>query len=170
MGRFKFLCLSLAYACAVAAPYALAQQTVSAADIERFELTLDLMDRYLRAHENMAAAARIDPSLLDRFDEDPGAFDLHEESKVERVHAHMETFGSQPAIRTAIEGADLTIRDFALVTETLIPAYAAYLLRQEGIDPGTLEAELGSQHIEFVARNAAEVERFFNRFEQLYAD
>jgi hypothetical protein len=132
-----------------------AAQAVDAADVRGFELSTDLMRRFMAANRNLNAAIDSDPTLLEGiedFDGDPTAPGA--------VGEMMDAINAEPAARRAVESAGISVRDFALATATLIPA-AVYVARRQAGLQGSPPDWLSPQHLRFAEQNADEIQRLF---------
>jgi hypothetical protein len=142
-----------------------AQAPVSVADIRAFELTPDALRAYREVNENLFAAMEENPRLLAEL-EDEDEDDLDEE---QALRAMISIFESEPAARRAVESAGISVREFALINATLIPAYIAVQMRQAGFG-GEVPDYLSPQHIQFAEQNGAEIEALFELLQAMAPD
>lgn len=128
-----------------------APATVAAAqtqgDIDTFDLTMDNVDRMLKAQVAIGAAAKADPTL------DP-AMNISEENDAQYV-ARLE---ATPALKHAIESAGMSVHDYAYTAQSLVGtmmavgAVEAGQLKEipEGVNP---------RNAEFIKAHGAEIQK-----------
>lgn len=126
------------------APAAQAQQTSAEGD---FALTMDKVEAYFKAQQQLALAAQADPTFEDltmNVSREDGA----------QYAARLE---ANAKVKAIIADAGLSTRDFSLTGETLISA----LLAQAAMESGALKElpdGIDPASVEFVKQNKAQIE------------
>jgi hypothetical protein len=151
----RVLALLAAAVLLCSSPFA-AGQTVDAADVRGFELSTDLLRRFMAANRNLNAAMENDPTLLESIEELEG-----DPTAPEAVGEMIAAINAEPSARRAVENGGISVRDFALTNATLIPA-AVYVARRQAGLPGSPPDWLSPQHLRFAEQNAAEIQRLFD--------
>ncbi|NUS61217.1 MAG: hypothetical protein HOQ01_09745 [Lysobacter sp.] len=124
-----------------------AQASANAGSIDTFDLTMDNVDAMLRAQVALGAATKADPSL------DP-AMNISEENDAQYV-ARLE---ASPALKQAIEGAGISVHDYAYTSQSLV----ATMMAVGAVDAGQLKAipdGVNPRNVEFVRAHGAEIEK-----------
>jgi len=132
---------------APAAAATVSQAPADAGSIDTFDLTMDNVDRMLRAQVALGAATKADPSL------DP-AMNISEENDAQFV-ARLE---STPALKAAIESAGMSVRDYAYTSQSLVATMMAVGAVQAGQLKDIPEG-VNPRNVEFMKAHQAEIEQ-----------
>ena len=132
---------------APAAAATVSQAPADAGSIDTFDLTMDNVDKMLRAQVALGAATKADPSL------DP-AMNISEENDAQFV-ARLE---STPALKAAIESAGMSVRDYAYTSQSLVATMMAVGAVQAGQLKDIPEG-VNPRNVEFMKAHQAEIEQ-----------
>jgi hypothetical protein len=163
--RAPRLFAAIATALLMTAASAVLAQGVSVNQIRNFELTTDVFQKFAVATRALNREFERDPSLLSSLEDDEEAHEeAHEEESVgssEAVQEMIEALESEPVTRRAIEDSGLSVRDYALVNATLIPATIIAQMRMAGLGGEQMPDWISPQHVDFAQRHAGEIQQLF---------
>ncbi len=141
---------------------ALAQAQDNSLNPREFSLNMELVRAYVEASENVYLELRADPSLLD------GMSEATEEFGTERELREMVDFvNSSPVVSEAIESAGISVREYALINATLIPAFITFQMHAAGMGNGSMFEWVTAEHLQFIERNAEAIAEQFERLQRM---
>ena len=138
---------TVAPAATVAPAPATTVATQTQSDIDTYDLTMDNVDKMLKAQVAIGAAVNADPQL------DP-AMNISEENDAQYV-ARLE---STPALKQAIESAGLSVHDYAYTTQSLV----ATMMAVGAVESGQLKAMpegVNPHNVEFIKTHGADIQK-----------
>ncbi len=141
---------------------ALAQAQDNALNPREFTLSMELVRAYVEASENVYVELSANPSLLD------GMSEATEEFGTERELREMVEFvNSTPVVREAIERAGVSVREYALINATLIPAFITFQMHAAGMGNGSMFEWVTAEHLQFIESNAEAIAEQFERLQMM---
>jgi hypothetical protein len=122
------------------------------AALARLYLTTDNVARATQASRNIAQLGATDPQLLKRLDQEAPLTDA------QTLQQAADRLASIPQVRSAIERAGLSPRDYVLVSYTIAQAdiVTAHRRQRGATSPDVVSAD----NLAFVAAHQREIERF----------
>ena len=128
------------------------------ADIASYRLSMDKMDAYYKAQRNlMAAFKKMTPAERD------GAKMTMEEGGEDTLDEMAAKYERVPAVKTAIEGAGFSPREFTVMTMAMVQAGMAASVIQmrpnDDADSLAREMKANMDNIRFLQENEAELTR-----------
>lgn len=125
-------------------------------------LTMARLRQWEQAYENLAVISDRYRDFQRRHDE---LFDDDDDEP--NVREMVAAFNGDAAVRRAIEGSGMSVRDFILTGMALSAGYMVDQMRRSGMPDMTVPMT-SDQHLSFVRSNTADVERAMARLGELH--
>lgn len=125
-------------------------------EISDYRLGMPKVERWYQAQRNVLEAMRKDPSIAARLENDES-----EEEGGPSLDELEERYSSIPEVRAAIEAVGLEVREFGVITYSLVQASFAQAALQMGANRDSVLANTGIDpaNLDFVRDNQAELQR-----------
>lgn len=119
-------------------------------EIRNYRLSMDKVDRYAAASENLMALSKKDPAIKSAMGRDAGVKTIDDSAKL------MES--KYPAAASAIQKAGLSVREYLVMTMTLVTTTMVAGMKKQGQPMSHMPASVSPENLAFVEQNYPKIE------------
>ena len=116
-----------------APPDSTKQETPDAKEVREFRLTIAKLSRYEVATQGVAQALQDHPEIKKKMDEAQAASEDQGDKDVHKLDQSVKHVEALPEIASAVKASGLTVREYVVMTATLLNSMMMVALKKQGM-------------------------------------